>query len=452
MGRPVASNTGAVFALSTALPDTNLSMTLSTPDGDIVDAASLVKGPAFIFYFSAACPHCLQVAPEVAHLARRVEGRATVLCIASSSNSLAAARAFGETYGLPGTIYKDYSGRFSSTNQITATPQLFVVQPKVGEAGRFETLDAFRPLPTGGAFLAELRALVRAGKDPSLAWVPGRYVGARVCGACHNHEYDSWGLTHHSTAWFTLVDRQETGNPECVGCHVTGMGGDHGFALGDENSALTDVGCEACHGAGGPHDGDRVPASAARETCQTCHDDKHSIHFSLERGLPAIDHFRAATMDEEAFRTARIALLEGRAERPLTAFPPGRNVGDERCASCHAEHQRSHAANPHSKAVKTLSARGSGKKVECLSCHAVPMVPNPTAAEHFHPGGVGCESCHGPGELHVAAGGGKGNIVALGEDCPVCVVEAVCTRCHTPEQDADWSLDKALPIGGHGPR
>lgn len=450
--RPVAAGTGLALQLPQGLPDTNLAMTLSSTDGDIVDAASLVAGTTVLFYASATCPHCMQVAPEVAHLARQLQGRATVVLIGSSSNSLSAIRAFGETYGLPGPWTKDYTGRFSANNQITATPQLFVVQPKVGEAGRFSTLDAYRPLPAGGAFLAELRINLATGKDPNLAWVPGRHVGSRACGYCHQHEFDSWGLTHHSTAYFTLYERQEQNNPKCIGCHVTGLGGPNGHVLGAENSAMVDVGCESCHGAGGPHDGDRTPALAARDQCTKCHDAEHSLSFDLQRALPGIDHFRSVPMDEATFRQARLDLLEGRAEKPLAAFPPGKNLGDAACAGCHADRAASHSKNAHARALKTLAGRGAAKKVECLTCHAVPEAAQPAGSEDFHSGGVGCESCHGPGEKHVAEGGSKGSIVALGEDCPVCVVEAVCTRCHTPEQDPDWSLDNDLKVGGHGGR
>ena len=57
--------------------------------------------------------------------------------------------------------------------------------------------------------------------------------------------------------------------------------------------------------------------------------------------------------------------------------------------------------------------------------------------------GVGCESCHGSGQAHVADPT-KDNIVGLGDSCPVCVIEAVCTTCHTKEWDPDWDLDQRL--------
>jgi hypothetical protein len=87
--------------------------------------------------------------------------------------------------------------------------------------------------------------------------------------------------------------------------------------------------------------------------------------------------------------------------------------------------------------------------VQCVSCHATEKTKPATKVSDFHKGGVGCEACHGPGEQHVAAQGGKENIVGLGDSCPVCVVEAICTRCHTPEHDPDWNLEEALKKVGH---
>ena len=83
----------------------------------------------------------------------------------------------------------------------------------------------------------------------------------------------------------------------------------------------------------------------------------------------------------------------------------------------------------------------------CVRCHATSdrSGPPPTELSGYRIlEGIGCESCHGPGEAHVAAGGGADNIEGLGEDCPVCVIEAVCTRCHTSERDPDWDLQQAL--------
>ena len=60
-------------------------------------------------------------------------------------------------------------------------------------------------------------------------------------------------------------------------------------------------------------------------------------------------------------------------------------VGDDACKGCHEDRYKAFAATVH------------GKK-------AVPG--NPANKE-------GCESCHGPGSVHVDKGGGKGGIIAF---------------------------------------
>jgi hypothetical protein len=56
---------------------------------------------------------------------------------------------------------------------------------------------------------------------------------------------------------------------------------------------------------------------------------------------------------------------------------------------------------------------------------------------------VGCEACHGAGGEHVKEPT-KDNIVGLGESCPECVIEAICTSCHTPAWDPGWELKTRL--------
>ena len=38
------------------------------------------------------------------------------------------------------------------------------------------------------------------------------------------------------------------------------------------------------------------------------------------------------------------------------------------------------------------------------------------------------------------------NIVGLGDSCPECVIEEVCTNCHTPTWDPAWHLDTRLGV------
>lgn len=448
---PIAAGLAEVLGGNGPFANANLSVRLISQDGDILDLDKLVGDrPMLLFYFSAGCPHCAEVAPELIRLAQRFQAQLDVLGIASGSNGLDAIGQFQREQKLPFPVHKDFSRKFASRNKAVSTPTVLLIRKSA--EGTFETLADFRPFYSGASLPAEMRIRAVLGQDPWQAFEQGLYMGAKACGSCHREEYRSWGLTHHSTAYWTLYERKETERSECVKCHVTGLGQATGFTLGDDGSPLADVTCEACHGAGGPHvpGQDRSSIPSAASLCETCHDREHSVRFDLERALPAIDHFRATTMDEPTFLKARKDLLEGRAPKPLLAFPDGQNLGPGACVECHRAEHRNWSRSRHAKAMKTLAQRDGAGDPNCVACHAVSRTESPESVDDFHPESVSCEACHGPGEQHVAAGGGKDNIVGLGESCPECIIEGICTRCHTPEQDPDWDLKSALEKVRHG--
>ena len=101
------------------------------------------------------------------------------------------------------------------------------------------------------------------------------------------------------------------------------------------------------------------------------------------------------------------------------------------------------------------NTEGAATNGECVACHATPKQTGPRSSavgDYRVEDAVGCESCHGPGSRHVEAGGGTDNIERLGDDCPVCVIEAVCTSCHTAEWDKTWHLETKLPKVHHNGR
>ena len=277
------------------------------------------------------------------------------------------------------------------------------------------------------------------------------YQGDRVCSVCHEEEALAWATTHHSMAYRTLYARDRATDEECVGCHVTGYKTETGFQTGDHSSPLRDVTCEACHGPGGPHDGETTDAKAA---CVVCHDAEHSIAFSLDKGLPLIDHYRANTMSEDAIRERLRALVDGEAEKPLLAFPSGPTTGSQACSECHEEQHAWAQDDPHADAMRHLKG-ASQDDPACVRCHATPralssagLPEDPSVAGHRTSEGVGCESCHGPGAEH-AADPTSTNIVGLGESCPECVIEAICTSCHIPKWDPEWQLAPRLEAIAH---
>src|SRR2546426_915608 len=73
-------------------------------------------------------------------------------------------------------------------------------------------------------------------------------------------------------------------------------------------------------------------------------------------------------------------------------------VGNQACVDCHRDFTRAFPSSPHAR----------------LHLEGVPREQN-----------AGCESCHGPGSLHVKAGGGRGKFI-------VNALREGCTMCHQP--------------------
>jgi len=101
-------------------------------------------------------------------------------------------------------------------------------------------------------------------------------------------------------------------------------------------------------------------------------------------------------------------------------------VGSQSCFPCHLEEFRQWEKTPHSKAFITLTSRGKEEDSKCLVCHSLgygfesgfknldetPMLTN-----------VQCESCHGPGSLHINE---KFEII----EWETGKSERVCLECH----------------------
>ncbi len=423
--------------------------------------ASRIKKPTLLVFFSPTCPHCTAVAPELAALSKRLGKKAQLLGVAHARATQPQIDAFIREYAIPFPIVNDTDSAVAMAMGARGTPSALLVKPSTQEKGSFEIVDAWYPYQSGHDTLVEMRIL----PDPWTVFRPNEYKGNRTCATCHNQEMDAWSLSFHSVAWHTLESKGNHEKAECTSCHVTGAGQRTGWVPSEDHHApLVDVGCEACHGPGGPHDGISTPPEQA---CAQCHDAKHSIAFTYEKGLPLIDHYKAVGMSDQAWQEARTALWNGEVPRDLLAFAEGPTVGSQACVACHAEDHAAWAAGPHGKAMDTLRKipvvapegealpPGPHENGECVRCHATPLevrsgAPSQKVADYRHSEGVGCESCHGPGAAHVAAGGGKDNIEGLGESCPVCVLEAICTSCHTPQWDRGWELEKRLVASRHG--
>jgi predicted CXXCH cytochrome family protein len=94
-------------------------------------------------------------------------------------------------------------------------------------------------------------------------------------------------------------------------------------------------------------------------------------------------------------------------------IPGAHYVGNKSCLDCHGDYVRKFPSSPHARIhLPDAGARGQG----------------------------GCESCHGPGSLHVQAGGGRGKfIVNPGKD------PSACFQCHL-ETHAEFNLPQHHPV------
>lgn len=409
-----------------------------------------------IFYFSPTCPHCQVVMPEVNALVTRNPALKWV-GVAAGNATEAQLMSFEDEFKPRFEIIIDTDRSFASAMGARSTPAVYIVRPlQPGEdtsaapplkgLARVGADEAYAPFGRGmGGVL-----LMRSRPEAPFAHFGDGYQGDTTCGVCHTEERLSMAITHHASALWTLYQRERHSEAECVSCHVTGMGEPGGFEMGDLGGPLAGVQCEACHGPGGPHDG---TATDARAACVRCHDAEHSIAFSVEKGQPHIDHFKANHLTEDELRERLAAIEEGRAEKPLLAFPEGPTVGSASCKSCHKKQHKWAKADPHAAAMGRLQEGTDATRVSCVRCHATPKAvgvgaPQAELTDFRTEEGVGCESCHGPGGAHVAAPRAD-NIVGLGESCPECVIEAICTSCHDRTWDPKWAIEPRLKAIAH---
>jgi len=107
------------------------------------------------------------------------------------------------------------------------------------------------------------------------------------------------------------------------------------------------------------------------------------------------------------------------------------------CAECHPERYQRWLKTSHAQAYQSLVKQEKHFDVECIACHTL---------GYEQPGGfsdirqvgnyanVQCESCHGPGRLHVAAKGGEKMVKDLAGG-------AMCLVCHIEERSPEFDLE-----------
>lgn len=127
----------------------------------------------------------------------------------------------------------------------------------------------------------------------------------------------------------------------------------------------------------------------------------------------------------------------------------GPYVGNQVCATCHEGPTQQWRSTPHASAYASLIHKERQYDAACYACHVTGAVPAPTGGVLGPTSptavgalvNVGCESCHGPGNLHV-----RDPSVAM----PM-PAEQTCTTCHDAEQDGGrFDYGAYLPRVVHG--
>ena len=117
-----------------------------------------------------------------------------------------------------------------------------------------------------------------------------RYLGEKTCRRCHEMEYQMYTSQMHAHAFETLVKNQRDATPECLPCHVVGMGQAGGFASRQGTPDLVNVQCENCHGMGTRHP--QTDSIAGPDVCMTCHTPAQSPNFQYDEMVAKIVHWK----------------------------------------------------------------------------------------------------------------------------------------------------------------
>jgi hypothetical protein len=417
----------------------------------IVDS---VKRRTFVLYFSPTCWHCVASAPELLALSKRLSDHIDFLGVASGTSDEADLARFVTEFGITFPIVRDSDHLFAAATGIDSTPCLIVVDPPRQPGSRvLSIVEAYLPYVRGSDRILEMR-FTSDPKGPMGVLARGGFQGVSTCAACHPEPARAWTLTAHAYATFHLHDKGGSDNLSCLRCHSTNpvspssvKGDAQGYSPSDPSSPFAEVGCEACHGASGPHAGS---GTDPRSTCVSCHDASRGVPFDEKLAIRFVDHFEGQELSDTDLQVERITAARGQAARPLLDFPAGETAGPKVCATCHRQQTKAWRKSAHASAMSSLGG-DDASKLECVACHASPRntgVREGSTADYRTETSVDCEACHGPAAEH-AKDPASHRPWTLASPDPECAVEGVCVRCHTPRWDEHWALKTRMDAIRH---
>ncbi len=150
-----------------------------------------------------------------------------------------------------------------------------------------------------------------------------------------------------------------------------------------------------------------------------------SAHYQpIDASVPADPAVRAQLTRLFARINAHNAQLQTQVQPPpkgVAAY-----VGSRTCAACHTQAFFWWRSSAHGRAYETLRKRGRELDLDCVGCHVTGFErPGGSTVTHLDElEAVGCESCHGPGSLHVDSP------ASVRVNARRSVAEQVCTPCH----------------------
>jgi hypothetical protein len=124
-------------------------------------------------------------------------------------------------------------------------------------------------------------------------------------------------------------------------------------------------------------------------------------------------------------------------------------VGTEKCLACHKKAASAWRASAHAHAFASLVDRRADADPRCLVCHTVQFGRPSGYRREFGAGkltDVGCESCHGPGSLHVRQREGDSSVSFSFRPLDA----GDCVKCHFGEFSRPFVWDKFWPVIKHG--
>jgi peroxiredoxin len=366
---------------------------------------SSLRGKAVVLmFFLYTCPHCHEAMAFLNEELPKLPAakRPKIVLVSTHGSESAVLEDLQSRFTMYDAIVPDYDVAIRNKYGATLGVPVLIGIDAAGEIQwRSQGWAAERYVP-----LARMRLATLAGVPAPMLLSQSGYSGNDFCTACHTEQRATWEMTQHASALNTLVKHGADAKGECVTCHVVGFGKPGGFAIAQPNPELENVGCETCHGRGGPH---LSPGHVANDdyepVCATCHTPEHSLGFRYASFLPRVSHAQLAALSP-AEKAAHLAALG----KPRSDLLPetAAKVGSEACASCHATETAKWKAHPHASATPE----------------------------------VGCETCHGGGADHVAESAQKkGTIISLADKCGSCAVTQLCGSCHSEEKEPGFIFD-----------